>query len=1391
MVHFMLKFKDSRAFQWSVRIALLMVAIWLLPAPTWPLAHAEGQALPNVSYPVVNPRTGLNEIGIGGVSVAPAVDVITIPELATALAAIGHGDKLVDQGGGNWLLRASVLVTGTARLEIKAPEVTTLRLLSTAGPLKQIDEKRSHPTAAVVMTAYQYGHILFDGVAVTSWDPTVNGPDMNLEDGRSYLLAWKAGRLDILNSDVSYLGWTAGEQSGLAWRQWINKADTNSWATGNILDSRVHHNYFGMYSYEAYGLNILRNEFDNNIYYGIDPHDFSENFEVAYNIVHDNGNHGIIFSRECINNRIHHNTVYNNLHGIMMDRGTDHNHIYENIVYGNSDGVAIFQSSNNIVENNHIYQNQRGVRINASFMPGDRYDGISAENVIRNNLIEDNSEHGIYLYTRADRNIITGNTILRSGVNGIYMRTGGNTISNNIIRDGGNGINIVGGDVMPTYEPQPDWKYKEPLPSLYPITNEPVLPGDDNKIFSNTISSNADSGIRLLGGRSNQIGQVGQGNRIEQNGRDGIAIGDAATGGVATDNKIEGNTIRQNVRHGITISDLTSMRNTISRNSITKNGQLGIKVAAGAQGGILPPSSSILGPNLIGGISVPNATIEVYSDSGNSTQLVVDTVVFASSDDPNLVTAAGINATEQITALNDLEGEIYVGTVSADNAGNWTFQVPVGYDSKFMTLIATDSQGNSTAFGSAEAGTNPLANYEIVPDPDRGLPRIQVTAPGYEVVVTMNDILTGLGSENNGALVKVPGQDGVWLLNLNLFIGPNVVLNLSPNAGVKELRLRSNPSGAPNNPTGVDIYKEVDLETGEEKPYDYASFVYIRTHNGSILIDGVKITSWNTVSGGPDTDYSNGRAYLLAKYDAEMNIRNADIGFLGSPDGESYGLAWRDNNGTNPDGSESTILRTRVSGDVINSKIHDNYFGIYTYQAGNMVFRGNELYNNARYGFDPHDFTHTVLVEDNISYNNGSHGFIISRGCNNFIIRNNTAYGNRNKDPESTSRAHGFMLDPGSPNSRYPQAPSYENLLENNIAYNNEGYGLRVLGSVDNQILRNRFYQNTWGMSLEGANIGEGAVLMPLATTGNMVSNNEFTNNSEYGIYIREWAEENTIEHNTISGNKSHGIYLRGNNNVILGNTVRQNGDAGQGHGIAVTAASVAVSTMGNQLISNTIASNVRQGIDIRRAQQTLVQGNLVENHLSHAIQLSDFAVRNMLVQNTIRNNEGFGIRASGAQTINNTWSQNTIYNNRDGGIALVDSANFNVAPPTLLSVVGKTVSGQAQPGQTIEIFADLGAQGQHFIGQTVAELDGSFGLIFSGNWPASNLTAIAIDGAGNASAFGPSIPSTEPTTPTPTPTGTPATPTPTTTPATPTPTPTQLPGGQTDTRVFLPLIRN
>jgi parallel beta-helix repeat protein len=59
------------------------------------------------------------------------------------------------------------------------------------------------------------------------------------------------------------------------------------------------------------------------------------------------------------------------------------------------------------------------------------------------------------------------------------------------------------------------------------------------------------------------------------------------------------------------------------------------------------------------------------------------------------------------------------------------------------------------------------------------------------------------------------------------------------------------------------------------------------------------------------------------------------------------------------------------------------------------------------------------------------------------------------------------MLDPGSPDSVDPPAPSTQNLLEQNEAYGNEGYGLRVLGSTGNIIRNNRFQHNLNGITVE------------------------------------------------------------------------------------------------------------------------------------------------------------------------------------------------------------------------------------------------------------------------------------------------------------------------------------
>lgn len=561
---------------------------------------------------------------------------------------------------------------------------------------------------------------------------------------------------------------------------------------------------------------------------------------------------------------------------------------------------------------------------------------------------------------------------------------------------------------------------------------------------------------------------------------------------------------------------------------------------------------------------------------------------------------------------------------------------------------------------------------------------IQVDGPGSSV--TLAEIRSAV--VNTDTTYLVDQGNGIWLLNVNLIIGKEVTLNLSPTHGVKELRLRSGKNGVVTQAQRIANANTPDALDG----ISYSTFVYLKAEDGTINIDNMKVYSWDPSKNKVDEDETNGRAYILAKYASTLNIRNSDIGYLGSKDGESYGISWRDV------GESGGEFVTRVTGEVINSKIHHHYYGIYTYQAQNMVFRGNEFYSNIRYGFDPHDYSHHFIVEDNVAYDNGAHGFIISRGCHNFIFRRNRSY--NNFDPGS-NLAHGFMLDPGGANIDKPQVSSSENLLENNEAYNNEGYGIRILGSSDNTIRNNYFHKNEMGISIDKD------------SDRNIFQNNRIEENERYGFFIRENRE--------------------------------------------------------NRLQNNQIQRNGTEGIEVRKAVGMEIQENTIRANGSHGADFSDSAKNNLLLMNTIEENNGYGISVSNSKSTGNRWSQNRIAGNQDGGIydrtGKLDAPQLDAATTTQLQ-------GRTKANATVEVFVDTQASGQgpQFVGQTTANSNGNFTFTGPGSWGGSYLTAIALDQSGNASPFSAPIEVSGDTVPTATAVAT-ATPT-----ATPTPTPTPQP---------------
>jgi parallel beta-helix repeat protein len=601
-----------------------------------------------------------------------------------------------------------------------------------------------------------------------------------------------------------------------------------------------------------------------------------------------------------------------------------------------------------------------------------------------------------------------------------------------------------------------------------------------------------------------------------------------------------------------------------------------------------------------------------------------------------------------------------------------------------------------------------------------GQPTIVVSGAGSSVALA--EIRAGLGAEAN--LLTQPEQD-VWQLNANLLVGRDVRLRLAPEAGVRELRLRSEPGRAGSDPAG----------------YDYSRFVYLRAENATVSIKGVTVRSWDPATGNVDADPTDGRAFILAKYASRLDIAGSDLGYLGSADGESYGVAWRDVN----DPASPDTLRRRVTGEVADSRFHHNFYGVYTFQASGMVFRRNQFDHNLGYGFDPHDYSADFLVEDNSAFENGNHGFIISRGCTGFVFRRNLSRNNRNPDP--VKLAHGFMLDPGSPNSADPQAASTKNLLEQNQAYDNEGYGLRILGSTENVVRGNIFERNRQGITVEQG------------STGNTIEGNSVALNQLHGIFVRGGADSTRLSENILTGNGGNGIYIKANRSTIVANSLSGNGGeaiillpesgpAAARADLALPDADPGLAGVDDELVGevatvdqidgaevrdNSVERSGGHGVELKGVRGAELRANTIVASSGHGVYLADGTSDSVVIGNTIIGSAGNGIRANGAATAGNSWSDNRLEGGVDNPGAVTAGANGGVSAPKLALAGTGEVTGTAGVGATVELLFAVERGNYAPAVKVTASEDGSFHATFPEN--ATALLAIATTPDGNSSA--------------------------------------------------------
>jgi poly(beta-D-mannuronate) C5 epimerase len=353
-------------------------------------------------------------------------------------------------------------------------------------------------------------------------------------------------------------------------------------------------------------------------------------------------------------------------------------------------------------------------------------------------------------------------------------------------------------------------------------------------------------------------------------------------------------------------------------------------------------------------------------------------------------------------------------------------------------------------FNTAEAGELMCVDY----NEGENTVIINCNASFLDVIQTINDseIL-----ENRG--------NGQFLLNANLEVADDVSFQMTSSGdGLRYLKLAGE--------NGIIVY-------------------------GQILIDGVKITSWDISEEDVIQQDINGairRGYVLFAGSEGSQILNSEFGYLGYQD---FGRRGFDLFGEG--GSHDMVIR--------DSKFHHMWFAFYSNGAYNITVDGNEYYNNVKYAIDPHTGTHNMTITNNWVHHNPL-GIICSLDCYNILIEGNLVEHNI---------SYGIFFSRNM----------HDSIARNNRIYNSS-IGITVAESPNNQIYNNRIE----GITSQAIRLFNPELPDDGLTEGNLVYNNIIIN-SENGIGAAR-SHDNILVNNTLSNIESSEYRLSGGSSMII-----------------------------------------------------------------------------------------------------------------------------------------------------------------------------------------------------------------------------------------------------------------
>jgi mannuronan 5-epimerase len=294
---------------------------------------------------------------------------------------------------------------------------------------------------------------------------------------------------------------------------------------------------------------------------------------------------------------------------------------------------------------------------------------------------------------------------------------------------------------------------------------------------------------------------------------------------------------------------------------------------------------------------------------------------------------------------------------------------------------------------------------------------------------------------NDQSVLEKLDEDGEYLLKANLRVADGVTFEMTSNGD------------------GNLQYLKIAGENG------------IIVH-GKILINGVKITSWDASSNDvvqQDMDGSISRGYIQFDASEGSEIINSEFAYLGYNE-----LGQR---GFDLHGEGASRFGYGPSSDMLirGSEFHHMWRGFYSTGAYDITIDGNEYHHNLNYAIDPHSGTHDMNITNNWVHNNPI-GIICSVNCHNIVIEGNEVENNikagiffsRNVSDSITRNNQIYNATSGIIISESPNNQIYDNTIE---AATSEGILLFNPSEPDEGLTEdNLVYNNTVLSSATGIN---------------------------------------------------------------------------------------------------------------------------------------------------------------------------------------------------------------------------------------------------------------------------------------------------------------------------------